>query len=1015
MRLLTRTLCFCFAIALTRAELRAQPSDRAMGQFVHTAWSTKEGAPSELRALAQTKDGFLWLGTRMGLYRFDGVRFEPYAPQSGSAFPSKAASSLLALDDGSLVIGFENFICLLRDGKNTTYGVKEGVPGHVHNFIQDHRGTLWAATSGGLARLNGERWEVPQNLGYPGKVAQIMSQDHQGTIWVATENTVVYLPLGSRTFMPTGEHIGRVMSISEGPDGGMWMAEIGRSVRRIMMEGNPRGFKETEILVGSQAIYFDHDGSLWITSLGDGMRRASFLNQIEGQRIGEFSDAIESFTTKDGLTSDAITCILADREGNIWVGTTMGLDRFRKGALAPIVFPTQYPAVSLAAGDDAEVWGAVVGHGLLHIRHDTWKIDGPAFSPSNAYRDAEGAIWWTGSDKIVRLKAGKFSQIKPSPPGSWGGWSLLVRDLGGMLWLNLPGKGIFYLRGKAWKKFALPPEIDSLQPLTAFVDPKGIVWFGYEVGTVVEINGDNYRIFSPDPGSMLGSVRAISGTAAHLWFGGEHGLVFFDGSRFHPIAPASGQAFGGVSGIVETVKGDLWFAEYRGVIRIPAGELSKVIASPSYLVKFETFNSLDGLPSAILEGMPFPTEIQATDGKLWFAATNSVVWIDPEHIPKNTVSPPVSILSINADGKVYRSLQNLVLPVLTSNLQIAYTALSLSIPERVHFKYKLDGVDKDWQDAETRREAFYTKMGPGHYIFHVIACNNDGIWNDVGASFPFSITPAYYQTVWFKLASVLLALVAVWMLFRLRLRQATEAVRGRLAAQVAERERIARELHDTFLQGLYAVLLRFQTIADQVTENPPVQRMMADALNRADAVLVQGRESLRDLRGDSSSMTTVAEELECFAQGCKIDSEARFNLVNAGETHAFHPVIRDEIIQIGKEAILNAFRHSEASDIHVELCYERTFFSLTVRDDGRGIDPSILAAGGRTGHWGMLGMRERCRKIGAQFSISSPVPGGTEVKLRIPSTLAYASAAHFGFWNKWLIQRQRKANVSSEA
>jgi signal transduction histidine kinase len=191
--------------------------------------------------------------------------------------------------------------------------------------------------------------------------------------------------------------------------------------------------------------------------------------------------------------------------------------------------------------------------------------------------------------------------------------------------------------------------------------------------------------------------------------------------------------------------------------------------------------------------------------------------------------------------------------------------------------------------------------------------------------------------------------------------------------------------------------------------------MMADALNRADAVLVQGRESLRDLRGDPSSITTVAEELECFAQGCRVDSEARFNLMIAGETHAFHPVIRDEIVQVGKEAILNVFRHSEAADIHVELCYERTFFSITVRDNGRGIDPLILAAGGRTGHWGMLGMRERCRKIGAQFSISSPALGGTEVKLRIPSTLAYASTAHFGFWNKWPIQRQRKANVGSEA
>jgi signal transduction histidine kinase len=296
------------------------------------------------------------------------------------------------------------------------------------------------------------------------------------------------------------------------------------------------------------------------------------------------------------------------------------------------------------------------------------------------------------------------------------------------------------------------------------------------------------------------------------------------------------------------------------------------------------------------------------------------------------------------------------------------------------------------QDAGTRRQAFYTNLGPKRYEFHVIACNNDGVWNNVGESLVFSISPAYYQTIWFKIGSLLLILLAAWALFRLRLRQATQTVRERLAGQVAERERIARELHDTFLQGLYAVLLRFHTISEQVTDNAPVQKMMADALNRADAVLVQGRESLRDLRGDPSSMTSVAEELECFAQECRLDSEAQFSLVTTGQPRAFHPVIRDEIIQIGKEAVLNSFRHSDAATIHVELCYERTFFSLSVADDGRGIDPQILSIGGKTGHWGMLGMRERCRKIGAQFTISSPSRRGTEVKLRVPSKLAYISS-----------------------
>jgi signal transduction histidine kinase len=263
-----------------------------------------------------------------------------------------------------------------------------------------------------------------------------------------------------------------------------------------------------------------------------------------------------------------------------------------------------------------------------------------------------------------------------------------------------------------------------------------------------------------------------------------------------------------------------------------------------------------------------------------------------------------------------------------------------------------------------------------------------------------SIAPAYYQTSWFMFACALSALLAAWTIFRLRLHQATETVRERLSGQVAERERIARELHDTFLQGLYAVVLRFQTIADTVSKDMPARHMMEDALTRADLVLAQGRDSLRGLRGELSLLMSVAEELEQLAQECRLDCETTFILSVTGQDRALHPVIRDEIVQIGKEAILNSFRHSGAALIDVKLCFDSAFFSLSVVDDGRGIDPLVLAAGGKQGHWGMLGMRERSRKIGAQFTISSPPQGRTEVKLRIPANLAYTTRSGLSWWSK---------------
>ncbi|MEO6923430.1 MAG: triple tyrosine motif-containing protein, partial [Bryocella sp.] len=589
------------------------------------------------------------------------------------------------------------------------------------------------------------------------------------------------------------------------------------------------------------------------------------------------------------------------------------------------------------------------------------------------------------------------------------GVAAVATDKNGDLWLLLFGGEVYHRQQGArhLQNAALGRKPGVLGAMTT--DAAGNIWLAYS-NNLARWNGSAFDRYSFPNGSLNISVSTLATRDNHVWLAGTGGVVLFHDGRFELMHWKDPELPGRATGIVETEAGDLWINGYSGVTHVAHSELTKWMHDFNHEVQGEHLGALDGLPGLAGDRNPEPSVVESQDGRLWFATTDGVAWLNPQLVEKskNPIPPPVQISSVTANDTTYRDLVGLKLPAHTENLRIDFTALSALVPQKVLFRYKLDGIDSMWQESGTRRQAFYTKLPPGHYQFHVIACNNDGLWNNIGASLPFTIAPAYYQTLWFKLACGFVVLFAIWLLFRLRLQQATQTVRERLAGQVAERERIARELHDTFLQGLYGVLLRFQTIADHVPEDAPVHKMMTDALNRADSVLVQGRESLRDLRGDSSSMTSVAEELECFAEECRIDSEAQFSLAIAGEPRAFHPVIRDEIIQIGKEAILNSFRHSEAAAIHVELCYERTFFSLSVRDNGHGIDPPIVAAGGKTGHWGMLGMRERCQKIGAQFTISS-TRDGTEVKLRIRSRLAYASTAHLHFWTKKVSSKENDA------
>ena len=1008
-RYVVRTLEVCLFLALACSCSAALDSDRTIAQFAHTAWTVKDGAPGAVNSLAQTSDGYLWLGGPGGLYRFDGVVFELYQPQSGGPFPARYASSLLALPNGDLWIGFSSgAISLLRNGRVTNYTVREGVPnGGIWSLAQDREGTIWAATESGLARLEGNRWtEVGKDWSLPGKSARAVFLDRQGTLWVSIEDTLVFLPPGAKRFQPTGIRVGQVGQIAQAANGKLWMAETTRSVRPIPLSDKRMPADETEVQVGSQVILFDNNGALWITSLGDGLRRTPAPELLRG-RIKEFSTAVESFTAKDGLSDDVVFAILQDREGNIWVGTKNGLDRFRKTNLVPVVFPFKPQQGVWVGGDAGDVWVADLT-GMFRVHAGRFDRGHPFPSQANsasdnrlsAYRDPAGTIWWLCQDAIYRHDAGNYTEIAlpPSFPKPYleAGVAATV-DGSGVLWLSAEREGLFYRKKGVWHRLESASKFARLSPRTAFTDWMGRAWFGYVGGTIIILDHGNIQRVFPADDSPVGHFVAISGRGRHTWVGGELGLAFFDGNRFRRIISVDAETFG-LIGVEESSDGSLWLAKSGKVIEIPATEVQEALDDPSYRVKYRIFDSFDGLPGALYNASIHPNEIQGTDGRLWFAASNGIAWVDPANISTNALPPPVLIRSVTANGRQAGALTNLALPPRTTNLQIGYTALSLAVPEKVRFRYRLEEVDKDWQDAGTRREAFYNSLGPGKYHFRVIACNNDGVWNEAGATLDFRVTPAWYQTIWFRSSCVVAFALLLWALHQLRVRQLARQFNMRLEERVGERTRIARELHDTLLQNLHGLMFQFQAARNMVHKRPDEAIQTLDsAIIETEEAIAESQDAIRDLRSEQMAQNDLAQLLTAMANELASSQDANhnppgFRVIVEGERRILLPVIQDEVYRIGREVLRNAFQHASAHQIEAELRYDEPVFRLRIRDDGKGIEPEVLKEGKRAGHWGLPGIQERAQRIGAKLEVWSEAGAGTEVQLTVPAALAYETS-----------------------
>ena len=584
----------------------------------------------------------------------------------------------------------------------------------------------------------------------------------------------------------------------------------------------------------------------------------------------------------------------------------------------------------------------------------------------------------------------------------------MAQDTAGNLWIANEHVGLFQVLRESvvqqipWSKLGHNDPVSALS-----ADPlRGGVWLGFFLGGVAYYNEGQIRAsYTTADGLTGGRVNDFrldqDGT---LWIATESGVSRLKNGRSATLTSRNGLPCDGVHWLREDEARSFWLYTPCGLLRVARSELDAWAVAMDHdinakpMVHATVFDISDGVRSLAAANHFSPQVAKSIDGKIWFlAGDGGVNLVEPNHLPFNNLPPQVHIEQFVADRKTYEATAggsgSVRLPPLIRDLQIDYTALSLVAPEKILFRYKLEGRDSDWQEAGNRRQVFYNDLSPGNYRFRVMACNNSGVWNETGTYVDFTIAPAYYQTAWFRISAVVLFLLVLGALYQLRLRQVARVVRARMEERLEERERIARDLHDTLLQSVQGLILKFHAVSKQIPADMPAHNALEKTLDHADEVLAEGRDRIRNLRVHSASLSDLPAAFRSVAEETSEGRDAIFKMVVEGHVRELHPLVLEECYCIGREAIINALSHSEGQHVEAEIAYDSRQFRLRVRDDGRGIEPGILEAGGRAGHWGLQGMRERAEKIGGQLRFWSRPETGTEVELTVPGATAYQGSS----------------------
>jgi signal transduction histidine kinase/streptogramin lyase len=988
-------LCVC----LLALKAHALDTTRSIGQFSQTAWTLRNGMPAYVNVLAQTPDGYLWIGASTGLYRFDGFHVEPFAQK----LPGVGVVALAIAPNGDLWIGSASGVSRLSEGRLTTFTV----PGldlawGVRTIAFGRNGEIWVATDQ-VARFDGQRWEVMDSdwgtsdgFRKPGGVWGLAVAP-DGVVWTKNVLNLYFLRPGSKRFMKADNYGGAIFDFARAADGRVWTADMASHRFYALPDLGPSDSPPPPAQVGTVVpegfvgrIMFDRDGALWCANPATGgvyRMRSPTASKSE----------IEEFTPADGRRPEAPPRTFEDREGDVWVGAEMDLYR-----LSPTNIVTE-PSISIravgaevAASKDAvyvaDGWPplpSVLGHPKQTIYAISagaprrLSIDIGNVTVLNGHGADE--VLLASRDVLTRLH-GDATTIIPLPKETSGAELISATQHGADVWAVFGDRGLFRRHDDVWTRITAP-NLSTNSLTRVRVDGEGSVWL-FGADTIERLTADGLRPYSDADGPDIGDINAVVASRGGTLFGGELGAAFFDGREFHTLSRLQAPFLVGVTGIVEDDLDGTWFQTTAGIFRVSTRQLGQALHDPALRLDYRLFDARDGMRSMGSNSQFGTTAVRGPDGRLWFLNFDNVAWIDPHRLERDTIPPAVGIKSIVVDGRP-QDLSATKLRAGASSLQIDYAGISLQSPERVTFRYQLEGVDPSWVDAGDRRQAFYTRLGPRNYRFKVIAANVDGVWNTTGASLAFEIPPTFTQSGWFALLCTTLAALVLWLIYSFRMWQVTRAIQKRFEERVTERERIARELHDTLLQGVHGMILKFQAISDEIPDDSPTRETMERALDRADEVLIESRDRVKDLRISPAAGTDLPAAIGAMGAELAKEQSTRFDLSVTGSPRALEPIVQEEALRIVQEALTNAFRHARAAKIETEIIYQRAELRLRVRDDGCGIEGAILDMG-RPGHWGLAGMRERAKKIRASFEVQSRPGAGTEIEIRVPARIAYA-------------------------
>ena len=890
----------------------AEPNGLLSG-YTLTSWATKDGLPGTVWAIAQTDDGYLWLGTANGLVRFDGVRFVPWVARGATPLPEAGIRALLLAHDGTLWAGFDNAagVSRIRDGQAEAFTEADGIAlGSVTALAQDRRDTIWAAGTGGLFSFDGEQWRnLGTRQGFTPGTALSLFVGTTGALFVGTANGVFRLREDTERFDPVTTDPSEVLGLSEDETGTIWTTD---PVVGFAPLGEDVTTDRTRVPGRGSRVLHDGRGNLWVGTLGQGL-----------WRVRPAADApIEQVSVMTGLPSNRVQALLEDREGSIWAGTFEGLSQLTPHRVTPVMTLGLITAVD--ATPDGDVWVATTEELIGFSEQNTAperagrRLSLPSVTALAAA--AEDGVWAATNDALFRVSDTRVARVPLPLETPLNRIASLASDHRGGLWIFDSEHGLFRWRRGRLDPVDSGPSVGRAQVRFTGTDRYGRLWIGGAGSPfVVVVDHDTARSYGPEDGFRSGPYNAIhEDRAGTIWLGGDQGLTLLHNGQPVSMTRANGLPSDVVVAIAEDPEDDVWLATGAGIVRIARHQIEMLAADATHQIRHRLYDKSDGLA-----GLPIRSRnrgaLRSGDGRLWFVTGRGLTIVEPRTLGER---PPadVRIEGAIADGSRVESGEQ-TLPAGTTRLRIDYTESSLASLSKTRFRYRLEGFDADWVQAGSSRQALYMNLPPRSYRFQVVANNDAGTWHLPGATWDFSIRPVFYKSLWF------LALCAVTVAgllgggWQLHLRH----VRREFSLVLAERTRLSHELHDTLLQSLVGVALQFEVANKRLSSSPAEARAHLIRMRKqVEQYIREARQSIWNLRSPALQTSNLRQALQESGERTAAGQPVRFEFIARGTPAGASAEVDHQLLRIGQEAIHNAARHAQASRIRAELRYDTT-------------------------------------------------------------------------------------------